>query len=145
MIFLTLLAAVIKVFLPDTNVFHVLAAIILTTWIILNYTNIDCMVANNLVARYNTIITAETRQFMTCQELENCIADIFSDQYWSPDYYPALNQLEEPWDHKIALNILKTRSQRRKGGQHHMNLKLYDWTLCCLLEPTDSQDSKPEP
>ena len=137
MILLALLASIIKVFLPDIKMCPVLATVILTTWIGLNYINIDHMVANNLVTRYNTPIATEARQSMTRQELENCIADIFSDQYWSPDYYPSLDKLENSLDQTIALKILKARGNNKKNDRILRNPPLYDWSLSFLKVPKD--------
>ena len=132
MILLALLTAVIKVFLSDTKICPVLATIVLTTWIGLNFTNIDRIVIENQVARYNTSMTAETKQSMTRQEWGTRLSDIFSDQYWSPDYYPALNKLEEHIDNTTALRILKARGKKETNEQIRQKPPLYDWNLSYL-------------
>ena len=137
MILLALLAAIVKVFLPNTKICPILAVIVLTTWIGLNYTNIDRIVVGNQVARYNSSMTAEIKQAMTRQEWENRLSNIFSDQYWNPDYYSALNKLEEPPDRTIALSNLKARGQKETYKQIHRIPPLYDWNLSFMKVPKD--------
>ena len=132
MILLALLASIIKVFLPDTKICPILAAIVLTTWIGLNYTNIDRIVAENQVARYNKSITTEAESSSDRQEEEIRLIDIFSDQYWSPDYYPALDKLENTFDRTTALRILKARGKTETDGQNRQDPPLYDWSLSYL-------------
>ena len=53
MILLSLLAVLIKAFRPSAAVSPVIAAVVLTSWVALNYANIDRIVAADQVARYN--------------------------------------------------------------------------------------------
>ena len=132
MIILALLAVIIKIFLPGTQICPILVIIILTSWIGLNYTNIDRIVAENHVSRYNSSMTKEIKQAMTRQVWGNRLSDIFSDQYWSPDYYPALGKLEESLDRTTALRILKARGKKQTNKQIRQEPPLYDWNLSYL-------------
>ena len=129
MILLVLLAAIIKVFLPDTGICPALAAIILTTWIGLNYTNIDRIVAENQVARFNTESQNETWASIIHEReyWADRISALPSDQYWSADYYPAFEKIENSKFRTSVLQILKTRA--------YPTPLLYDWSLSYLQVP----------
>ena len=81
MILLCLAAALVKAARPMKAVSPALAAVILASWVALNYANIDRIVAENQVARYN----AGQTDWATVQELIHA---------WTPDALPAYAHLE---------------------------------------------------
>ena len=125
-ILLTLMAAIIKVFLPDTKICPILAVIVLITWIGLNYINIDRVVAENQVARLNMDAQEETWPIII-NEREDWTGRISvfpADQYWSPDYYPAFEKIENP---KLRISVLQILTARKCPDP-----PLYDWSLSFL-------------
>ena len=141
MIFLALIAAIVKVFLPDVRICPVLTAIALTTWIGLNYTNIDRMVAENQVARFNEDFRNET--WISIKENDaywtERISDLASDQYWSPDYYPAFEKIDNKKARAKALLLLKTRGNKKEPGNTvpYKAVPIYDWSLSFLHIPKE--------
>lgn len=137
-ILLALLAALVKAFRPGWHICPVLAVIILTTWVGLNFTNIDRIVAENQVARFNRDTQSETRISMNNNDSywTERISALASDQHWSPDYYPAFEKIGNPDAKAQALNLLKTRGNAKKnGGTEYRAPQLYDWSLSYLKVP----------
>ena len=136
---LALLAAVIKVFQPNIRICPILAVIALTTWIGLNYTNIDRMVAGNQVARFNEDIRNDT--WISIKENNaywtERISGLASDQYWSPEYYSVFEKIENPNARARALLLLKTRGNRKERGNPtpYKAVPVYDWNLSYLQAP----------
>ena len=139
MILLALLAAVIKVIQPNIRICPILAVIALTTWIGLNYTNIDRMVAENQVARFNDDIRNET--WISIKENNaywaERISGLASDQYWSPEYYSAFEKIENLNARARALLLLKTRGNKKERGNPapYKAVPVYDWSLSYLRVP----------
>lgn len=138
-ILLALLAALVKSIRPNTKICPILAAVVLTTWIGLNFSSIDRIVAGNQVARFNedtqgiTLISIkENNEYLTER-----ISALASDQYWSPDYYPAFEKIENPNAKAQALYLLKTRSNTKERGETvpHKIPQFYDWSLSYLQVP----------
>lgn len=139
MILLALLAAVIKVIQPNIRICPILAVIALTTWTGLNFTNIDRMVAENQVARFNEdcrndtwISIKENNAYWTER-----ISGLASDQYWSPEYYSAFEKIENLNARARALLLLKTRGNKKERGNPfpHKAVPIYDWSLSYLRVP----------
>lgn len=138
-ILLALLAAAVKSIRPQTKICPLLAAVVLTTWIGLNFTNIDRIVAENQVARFNE----ETRNTTWNSMKEDKdywterISSLASDQYWSPDYYPAFEKIENLNAKAKALNLLKTRGNAKERNETvpYKTPQLYDWNLSYLQVP----------
>ena len=129
MILFALLATIIKIFLPDTKICPVLAIVLFTTWIGLNYINIDLIMAENQVARFNVDVQSETwssiindREYWAKRK-----SALPSDQYWSPDYYPAFAKIENKKIRTDILQIQKTRA--------YPTPPLYDWSFSYLQIP----------
>ena len=135
---------------PDTGVLlretvqdfarAVLAAIVLTTWIGLNFTNIDRIVAENQVARFNRDTQSETWISVNGNDSywTKRISALASDQYWSPDYYPVFEKIENPNAKAQALNLLKTRGNaKRNEGPAYRTPRFYDWSLSYLKIPKE--------
>ena len=139
-ILLALLAALAKAFRPDLHICPVLAAIVLTTWIGLNFTNIDRIVAENQVARFNRDTQSETWISVNGNDSywTKRISALASDQYWSPDYYPVFEKIENPNAKAQALNLLKTRGNaKRNEGPAYRTPRFYDWSLSYLKIPKE--------
>lgn len=138
-ILLALLAATIKSIQPEAKICPILAAVILATWIGLNLTNIDRIVVENQVVRFN-----EETQTVTWNSMKENkeywterISSLASDQYWNPDYYPAFEKIENLNARAKALNLLKTRSNTKehRGTIPCKTPSLYDWSLSYLQVP----------
>lgn len=139
-ILLALLAALVKAFRPDLHICPLLAVIVLTTWIGLNLCNIDRVVAENQVSRFNRETQSEA--WISADEggpyRTERISALASDQYWSPDYYPAFEKIEDPDARALALDILKTRSNAHENGEPAYNApRLYDLSLGYLKLPKE--------
>ena len=132
MILLSLLGAIIKVLQPSIRICPILAVITLTTWIGLNYTNVDRMAINSQVSRYNKAIRATVDTTPDSLDSKICLEDIFFDQYWSPDYYPALDKIEDPANHLTAQLVLNLLAKKKKDEKSGNTLALYDWSLSYL-------------
>ena len=66
------------------------------------------------------------------------ISALASDQYWSPDYYPAFEKIENPDAREQALNLLKTRGNTQKHGDTIYKIsRLYDWSFSYLNIPKE--------
>ena len=141
MILLALLAAIVKSIRPDTKVCPILAVVVLTTWVGLNFTNIDRIVAENQVARFNAEIQNVTWNSMKedNEYWTERISALASDQYWSPDYYPAFEKIENPNVKVRALLLLKTRGNKKERGDtaSYKTPQLYDWNLSYLKVPKE--------
>ena len=141
MILLALIAAIGKVFLPDVRICPILAAVALSTWIGLNFMNIDRIVAGNQVARFNEDIRNET--WISIRENSaywtERISALASDQYWSPDYYSAFEKIENPNARAKALLLLKTRGNQKERGDPvpYKAVPVYDWSLSWLRVPDE--------
>ncbi len=120
MILLCLLAVAIKACRPDIVVYPALMAVILGTWVCLNLANVDRIVAENQVARYNAGKT----------EWET-INSLIMEQ--SPDAIPA-------YDH-LADDEAKQRAYGKICFAFHPDSKesiipsAYDWALTWLYVP----------
>lgn len=139
-ILLSLLAALIKAVRPDLHICPVLAVIVLTTWIGMNFTNIDRIVAENQVARFNRDIQSETWISINSDDSywAERISALASDQYWSPDYYPAFEKIKNPNAKVRAINLLNTRGNTKKHGETmYKTPRLYDWSLSYLKIPKE--------
>lgn len=135
MILLALLAALAKAIRPAWRICPLLAAVSLLTWVGLNGLNMDRLVAENLVARRNAA-PAE----------EGSAAALASDQYWSPDYYPAFGQLTDPEVRAAALALLDARGIETDGtGRPRQEPLPYDWCLSYLRIPAASRLPRPDP
>ena len=139
-ILLALLAALAKSFRPSLRICPLLAAAALTTWIGLNYMNMDRTVAENQVARFNEAFSGKAWPSAPGGEpaFSDRIAALASDQGWSPDYYPAFEKIENPSAREQALKLLKTRSAPKNPGEAPYTFpRLYDWTLSDLKVPQE--------
>ena len=139
-ILLALLAALVKAFRPDLHICLLLAVIVLTTWIGLNFTNIDRITAENQVARFNRDMRTKTWVSINYNDSywSERISALASDQYWSPDYYPAFEKIENPDAREQALNLLKTRGNTQKHGDTIYKIpRLYDWSFSYLNIPKE--------
>ena len=139
-ILLALLAALVKAFRPDLHICPLLAVIVLTTWIGLNFTNIDRITAENQVARFNRDMRTKTWVSINYNDSywSERISALASDQYWSPDYYPAFEKIENPDAREQALNLLKTRGNTQKHGDTIYKIsRLYDWSFSYLNIPKE--------
>lgn len=140
-ILLALIASIVKVFLPDIRICPVLAAVALTTWIGLNFTNIDLLVINNQVARFNEDFRNET--WISIKENDaywtERISGLASDQYWSPEYYPAFDKIDNKKARAKALLLLKTRGNKKEPGNPfpYKAVPIYDWSLSHLRVPDE--------
>ena len=141
MILLALLAAIVKSIRPDVKICPILAVVVLATWIGLNFTNIDRIVAENQVARFNAEIQNVTWNSMKedNEYWTERISALASDQYWSPDYYPAFEKIENPNAKVRALLLLKIRGNKKERGETVPNKipRFYDWSLSYLKVPKE--------
>ncbi len=139
MILLALLAALAKAIRPAWRICPLLAAVSLLTWVGLNGLNIDRLVAENLVARYNA---GQTQLALSRNRPEETgsISVLASDQYWSPDYYPAFGKLADPEARAAALALLDARGiEADKTGRPRQAPLPYDWCLSYLRIPAESR------
>ena len=128
MILLALLAALIKTARPGLEICPMLAAAALVTWVMLNWANVDRLVADDLVARYNAGLYAR----------EDGVAALASDRYWSPDYYAAFGKITDPDARAAALELLDERGGATDDGERPLREPaLYDWSLCYLKLPEE--------
>ncbi|MBQ6288613.1 MAG: DUF4173 domain-containing protein [Clostridia bacterium] len=120
-ILLALLAVIAKSIRPQWQICPLLAAVILASWVVLNWANVDRLVADSQVARYN-------------RNPENTgIYSLVSDQGWSPEYYAAFEKIEDPVKRGEALEVLTDLgSLPGRDGQCLNRPALYDWSLAYL-------------
>ena len=114
---------------PEFRICPVLAVIILSSWVALNWINIDRTVADNLVFRFNE-----------GAEGSGSIQTLASDQYWNPAYYAAFQNIEDPAARQDALDLLDLRAHELQAdGRLLKEPSLYDWSLAFLPAGTDQQ------
>ncbi len=120
-ILLTLLTVIAKSIRPEWKICPLLAAAILASWVALNWANVDGMVANSQVARYN-------------RDPESTgIHSLVSDQGWNPEYYAAFEKIEDPEKRVEALEVLTDLgSLPDRDGRCLRQPALYDWSLAYL-------------
>ena len=120
-ILLALLAVIVKSVRPELKICPLLAAVILGSWVVLNWANVDRLVADSQVARFNS------------DPQSTGIYSLVSDQGWSPDYYAAFDKLEDQ-DAKLAAFLMIDSIGREKDeeGRSFLNPPLYDWSLAYL-------------
>ena len=120
-IMIALLAVVAKTVWPGWKVCPVLAAVVLISWAALSWINVDRVVANDLVSRYN----ANAEGAVSVETLA-------SDQYWSPDYYAAFRNIADPSARREALGMLDERAEEERSGRPMKDPPAYDWSLAWL-------------
>ena len=125
-IMIALLAAIAKTVWPGWKLCPVLASVILITWVALNWINVDRVVANDLVFRFNT----NTEGTVSLQTLA-------SDRYWSPDYYAAFLNIADPSARREALEMLDERAEEKRSGRPMKDPPAYDWSLAWLRRGGD--------
>lgn len=129
MIMLALLAVLGKCIKPEFRICPVLAVIILSSWVALNWINIDRTVADNLVFRFNE-----------GAEGSGSVQTLASDQYWNPAYYASFQNIEDPAARQDALDLLDLRAHELQAdGRLLKEPSLYDWSLAFLPAGTDQQ------
>ena len=119
-ILLSLLAVLIKAARPSRAVSPALTAVILATWVALNYANIDRIVAENQVARYNAGLAG----WETVAELIHA---------WTPDDLPAYGGLGS----EEAREKARTEIERAygTGGDSINRPSAYDWSFSWTWAP----------
>ena len=142
MIMLALIAAAVKAFLPHVKVCSALAAVILTTWVGMNFTNIDRIVAGNQTSRLNAQIQQDAGQIREGPGWSIRLAALASDQYWSPDYYAAFEKIEDGQARSDALGLLEERAEEKgklsyigSAARKRREITLYDWNMSWLRIP----------
>lgn len=121
-IMLALLAVLGKTIRPEFQICPVLAVIILSSWVALNWINMDRVVADDLVSRYNKGAKGP-----------DSIQTLASDQYWSPDYYAAFQNIADPQARRDAVELLDIRAHEVQSDGRFLNdPSLYDWSLSFL-------------
>ena len=145
MILLALTASIAKSAIPELKVCSALTAIALSTWIGLNFANIDRVVAENQVNRFNAEVRQGKWQSPNDTGYADRIAALASDRYWSPDYYASFRKIEDPQARADALALLEKRvgekrhplqdSGHRTASPEHRKVLLYDWNLSWLKIP----------
>lgn len=139
MILLALVAAIVKSIRPDAKICPILAVVVLTTWLGLNFTNIDRIVVENQVARFNEDIRNDT--WISIKENNaywtERISGLASDQYWSPEYYSAFEKIENLNARARVLLLLKTRGNKKERGNPvpYKAVPVYDWSMSYLRVP----------
>ena len=120
-ILLALLAVIVKSVRPGLKICPLLAAVILASWVALNWANVDRLVADSQVARFNS-------------DPENTgIYSLVSDQGWSPDYYAAFEKIEDPEKRADALGFLIDLGRETdEEDRSLLHPALYDWSLAYL-------------
>ena len=120
-ILLALLAVIAKSIRPQWQICPLLAAVILASWVVLNWANVDRLVADSQVARFNN-------------DPENTgIYSLVSDQGWSPEYYAAFEKIEDPVKRADALEFLiDLGSETHRDGRCLRQPALYDWSFALL-------------
>ena len=120
-ILLALLAVIVKSIRPELKICPLLAAVILASWVMLNWANVDRLVADSQVARYN-------------RDPENTgIYSLVSDQGWNPEYYAAFEKIADPGKRADALEFLiDLGSETHRDGRCLRQPALYDWSLAYL-------------
>ena len=120
-ILLALLAVIVKSIRPEWRICPLLAAVILASWVILNWANVDRLVADSQVARYN-------------RDPENTgIYSLVSDQGWNPEYYAVFEKIADPGKRADALEFLiDLGSETHRDGRCLKHPALYDWSLAYL-------------
>ena len=117
MILLCLLAVLVKAFRPGMAVSPAVAAVVLGTWVALNYANVDRIVAVDQVSRYNAGKTEWTT-----------ISQLISDQ--SPDALPAYALLANEGDREEARKVIRKTYLTDAGGRTRPSA--YDWSFTWL-------------
>ena len=120
-ILLALLAVIVKSVRPGLKICPLLAAVILASWVVLNWANVDRLVADSQVTRFNN-------------DPENTsIYSLVSDQGWSPDYYAAFEKIEDPEKRAEALGFLIDLGRETdEEDRSLLHPGLYDWSLAYL-------------
>ena len=118
MILLALLAVILKSVFPALRVCPFLAAAVLTSWVALNYANVDRITAASQVERIN----AGEAGFEAISSLP-----------WSPDYYPAAEKIQDAQLRERALSYLAHPSD----GSRLCAPGAYEWSLSFLRIPGD--------
>ncbi len=122
-ILLALLAALAKAVRPAWRICPALAVVVLISWVALNWINVNRVVANDLVARFNA--GPESADVQT----------LASDQYWNPDYYAAFANIADPSSRRAALKLLDARgNEKMPNGRAFKDPSLYDWSLAYLRQ-----------
>ena len=120
-ILLALLAAMAKAVRPEWRICPLLAAVILTSWVALNWINVDRVVANNQVARFNEAPEGSS------------VEALASDRHWSPEYYAAFEGIADPKARREALALLAARGREASAGGRRLDSPSpYDWSLAYL-------------
>ena len=121
-IMLALLAVLAKTVWPALRICPALAAVILSSWVMLNWINVDRAVAGNLVSRFNA-----------GAEGTGSIEALASDRYWSPDYYPAFRNIADPASRQEALRMLDERAlEETAENRARREPAAYDLSLAFL-------------
>ncbi len=120
-IMVALLAVIAKTVWSGWKICPVLAAVILTSWVLLNWVNVDRVVANDLVSRFNA-----------GAEGTASVQSLASDQYWSPDYYSAFLNIADPSSRREAFLMLDERANEERSGRRMKDPPVYDWSLAWL-------------
>ena len=113
MVLLSLIACLIKCFFPAVRVCPALTALALGSWLLLNYANVDRIVAADLVARYNGGMEHLDIRYLSTL---------------SPDVLPELNRIENE----------ETRAAAQRAchsSLFHRRPAAYDASLCYLMHP----------
>ena len=120
-ILLALLAVIVKSVRPGLKICPLLAAVILASWVVLNWANVDRLVADSQVTRFNN-------------DPENTsIYSLVSDQGWSPDYYAVFEKIEDPEKRAEALGFLIDLGRETdEEDRSLLHPALYDWSLAYL-------------
>lgn len=128
-ILLALLAVMGKALRPAWRICPVLAAVILSSWVALNWINVDRVVADSQVARFNAQAGSA-----------GGVEALASDQYWSPAYAAAFGKIAVPAAREEALRLLDSRArEERPDGGMLKDPPLYDWSLAFLRGAGDSK------
>lgn len=142
MILLALLASIAKAWQPAFRICPVLASVVLASWTLLNWSNVDKLVSENLVSRYNA--SAGIGQDAESDRI-HAIESLASDGYWSPDYYAAFRRIKDPDVRDEALALLNSRGAEADDEDRlRRNPPFYDWSLCYLKLPGEASSSFPE-
>ena len=121
MVLLALLAVIAKAIRPEWKICPLLAAIVLASWVALSWINVDRLVADSQVARFNS------------GPENTCISSLLSDQGWSPDYYAPVRKIQDPMKRMEALALLVERSSNTdRDGISYNQPALYDWSFAML-------------
>ena len=114
MILLALAASMLKCCLPEKRICPVLTALALLSWLALNWSNVDAVVARNQAALYNAGVLSEI--------------DVSYIASLSPDALPALNEIRDQTARESALSAAEERLRLKTPIP-------YDWALSWLFLP----------